>query len=63
MKKEKVVIAPCICGHHAWYGSREIATISKHGSVRWEINDADKLPVDVLSKVNVFAAEIARKGV
>lgn len=63
--KAKVDFRACICGHHIYFKRRMIATISKHGSVRWEIpeDDANNLPMYVLSAVQVFAADIARPTV
>lgn len=63
--KANVNFQVCICGHHVFYKRRMIATVSKHGSVRWEIpeNDSNNLPVYVISAVQVFAADIARLAV
>lgn len=63
--KAKVDFRVCICGHHVYFKRRMIATISKHGSVRWEIpeEDSNNLPIYVLSAVQVFAADIARLAV
>ena len=65
MSKAKVDFCVCICGHHVYFKRRMIATISKHGSVRWEIpeEDSNNLPIYVLSAVQVFAADVARMAV
>lgn len=58
MSKAKVFFRECICGYHAWYRNREIATVTKRG-FHWEVSDAGSLPHYVLSAVGEFAAEIA----
>ena len=65
MSKAKVDFCVCICGHHVYFKHRMIATVSKHGSVRWEIpeKDSNNLPIYVLSAVQVFAADVARLAV
>ena len=65
MSKAKVLFQVCVCGHHVYVKNRMIATISKYGSVRWEIPDdeSNSLPLYVLSAVSVFAEDVARRGV
>jgi len=65
MAKAKVTFQICIIGHRAYFKNRMIATISKHGSVRWEIpeDDSNNLPMYVLSAVQMFAADVARLAV
>lgn len=59
MSKAKVIYRNCICGYHAWFKSRMIATITKRG-YHWEVSDAESLPSYVLDEVEVFAAFVAQ---
>ena len=65
MAKAKVFFQVCLIGHRAYYKRRLLATISKHGSVRWEIPDdeSNNLPGHVLAEVLGFGAEVARQSV
>ena len=54
----KLQYKPCENGFKAVSGKRELAFITRNGSLNWK-TDAEKLPIPICVKIQMFSAGVA----